>query len=253
MSKLRMIGTFAIGTMVALVLLLGMVNLKSFAGPNYQELALLTNVLHLVQEHYVAEVEEHTLIEGALKGMLDVLDPHTSYLSKEFYKEVQLDTKGEFEGLGIEITKRDGYVTVVAPIDGTPAAKAGIRAKDQIVAVCPEVTEESCLSTQEMNLLEAVKLMRGPRGTKVMIQILREGWTTARPFIIKRASIRVSSVRLRVLEPGIPYVRLSQFQERTTRDLTEALDEWRASHDGAGLRYTSPIWYSPQEVKIIIS
>jgi carboxyl-terminal processing protease len=222
-----MIGTFAIGTMVALVLLLGMVNLKSFAGPNYQELALLTNVLHLVQEHYVTEVEEHTLIEGALKGMLDVLDPHTSYLSKEFYKEVQLDTKGEFEGLGIEITKRDGYVTVVAPIDGTPAAKAGIRAKDQIVAVCPEVTEESCLSTQEMNLLEAVKLMRGPRGTKVMIQILREGWTTARPFIIKRASIRVSSVRLRVLEPGIPYVRLSQFQERTTRDLTEALDESR--------------------------
>lgn len=227
MSKLRMIGTFAIGTMVALVLLLGMVNLKSFAGPNYQELALLTNVLHLVQEHYVTEVDEHTLIEGALKGMLDVLDPHTSYLSKEFYKEVQLDTKGEFEGLGIEITKRDGYVTVVAPIDGTPAAKAGVRAKDQIVAVCPEVTEESCLSTQEMNLLEAVKLMRGPRGTKVMIQILREGWTTARPFIIKRASIRVSSVRLRVLEPGIPYVRLSQFQERTTRDLTEALDKSR--------------------------
>jgi hypothetical protein len=90
-----MIGTFAIGTMVALVLLLGMVNLKSFAGPNYQELALLTNVLHLVQEHYVTEVDEHTLIEG-----LDVLDPHTSYLSKEFYKEVQLDTKGEFEGLG---------------------------------------------------------------------------------------------------------------------------------------------------------
>ena len=227
MSKLRMIGTFAIGTMVALVLLLGMVNLKSFAGPNYQELALLTNVLHLVQEHYVTEVDEHTLIEGALKGMLDVLDPHTSYLSKEFYKEVQLDTKGEFEGLGIEITKRDGYVTVVAPIDGTPAAKAGIRAQDQIVAVCPELTEESCLSTQEMNLLEAVKLMRGPRGTKVMIQILREGWTTARPFIIKRASIRVSSVRLRVLEPGIPYVRLSQFQERTTRDLTEALEESR--------------------------
>ena len=227
MSKLRMLGPVAIGTMVALVLLLGMVNLKSFAGPNYQELALLTNVLHLVQEHYVTEVDEHTLIEGALKGMLDVLDPHTSYLSKEFYKEVQLDTKGEFEGLGIEITKRDGYVTVVAPIDGTPAAKAGIRAKDQIVAVCPQVTEESCLSTQEMNLLEAVKLMRGPRGTKVMIQILREGWTTARPFIIKRASIRVSSVRLRVLEPGIPYVRLSQFQERTTRDLTEALEESR--------------------------
>ena len=227
MSKLRMVGTFAIASAVALIFFLGMGNLKSFAGPNYQELALLTNVLHLVQQHYVDDVDEHTLIEGALKGMLDVLDPHTSYLSADFYKEVQLDTKGEFEGLGIEITKRDGYVTVVAPIDGTPAAKAGIKAKDQIIAVCPSAKDDSCVSTQEMNLLEAVKLMRGPRGTKVMIQIKREGWTVPKPFVIKRASIRVSSVRMSILEPGLPYIRLSQFQERTTRDLAEALKQAR--------------------------
>jgi len=227
MSKLRMIGTFVVSLAIALFLLLGTGNLNSFAGPNYQELALLTNVLHLVQQHYVDEVDEHELVEGALKGMLDTLDPHTSYLSKEFYKEVQLDTKGEFEGLGIEITKRDGWVTVVAPIDGTPASKAGVHAKDQIVAVCPELTDESCLSTQDMNLLEAVKLMRGPRGTKIMIQIMRESWSAPRPFIIKRASIRVSSVRFQELEPGIPYIRLSQFQERTTRDLAEAIEEAR--------------------------
>ena len=227
MSKLRMVGTFAIASAVALFLFLSMGNLKSFAGPNYQELALLTNVLHLVQQHYVDDVDEHTLIEGALKGMLDVLDPHTSYLSADFYKEVQLDTKGEFEGLGIEITKRDGFVMVVAPIDGTPAAKAGIKAKDQIVAVCPSAEDDSCVSTQEMNLLEAVKLMRGPRGTKVMIQVRREGWTAPKPFVIKRASIRVSSVRMSILEPGLPYVRLSQFQERTTRDLVEALKKAR--------------------------
>jgi len=228
MSKVRMIGTFALATGVAVFFFLGTGSLKkSFAGPNYQELALLTNVLHLVQQHYVSDVDEHVLIEGALKGMLDVLDPHTSYLSPDFYKEVQLDTKGEFEGLGIEITKRDGYVTVVAPIDGTPAAKAGIRAQDQIVAVCPSAAEDSCVSTQEMNLLEAVKLMRGPRGTKVMVQILREGWSVPKPFIIKRASIRVSSVRMRMLEPGLPYIRLSQFQERTTRDLNEALEQAR--------------------------
>ncbi|MCH6563058.1 MAG: S41 family peptidase [Myxococcales bacterium] len=225
MSKLRMVGTFAIASGVALFLFLGMGNLKSFAGPNYRELALLTNVLHLVQQHYVDDVDEHTLIEGALKGMLDVLDPHTSYLSADFYKEVQLDTKGEFEGLGIEITKRDGFVMVVAPIDGTPAAKAGIKAKDEIVAVCPSAEDDSCVSTQDMNLLEAVKLMRGPRGTKVMIQIRREGWTTPKPFVIKRASIRVSSVRMSILEPGLPYVRLSQFQERTTRDLAAALKQ----------------------------
>jgi carboxyl-terminal processing protease len=155
--------------------------------------------------------------------MLDVLDPHTSYLSEEFYREVQLDTKGEFEGLGIEITKRDGFVTVVSPIDDTPAARAGIKAKDQIVAVCPDTTEESCLSTQEMNLLEAVNHMRGPRGTSIMIQIMREGWTAPKPFVIKRASIHIPSVTVKTIEPGLPYVRLSQFQERTAESLAEEL------------------------------
>ena len=227
MTRLRMLGTVAIAGAVAVYVLLGAVNLKSFAGPNYRELALLTNVLHLVQENYVEEVDEHELVEGALRGMLDVLDPHTSYLSKDLYKEVQLDTKGEFEGLGIEITKRDGWITVVAPIDGTPAAKAGIRARDQIVAVCPSATDTDCQSTQEMNLIEAVKLMRGRRGTKVMIQVLRESWQTPRPFVIKRASIRVSSVKLRSISDGLPYVRLSQFQERTTKDLRAALAKAR--------------------------
>lgn len=209
---------------------------SSPTGPSYEDLALLTNVLHLVEQHYVKDVNEHQLVEGALKGMLDTLDPHTSYLSRDLYKEMQRDTKGEFEGLGIEITKGDngkgdGFVTVVSPIDGTPAALAGIHAKDQIVAVCPEATEKSCKSTQDMNLLEAVKLMRGPRGTKIMIQILRAGWTQPKPFIIKRASIRVSSVQLHMLEKDIPYVRISQFQERTDDDLQEAL---KTAHLNAG-------------------
>ncbi len=198
---------------------------SSFAGPSYQDLALLTNVLHLVRQHYVKDISERDLVEGALKGMLDTLDPHTTYLSRELYKEVQRDTKGEFEGLGIEITKRDGYVTVVSPIDGTPAALAGLRARDQIVAVCPDATDQSCKSTQDMNLMEAVKLMRGPRGTKILIQVMRDGWNTPRPYVIKRASIRVSSVQTYMVEDDIPYVRLSQFQERTTRDLEEALKE----------------------------
>lgn len=209
---------------------------SSPAGPSYEDLALLTNVLHLVEQHYVKDVNEHDLVEGALKGMLDTLDPHTSYLSRDLYKEMQRDTKGEFEGLGIEITKgdgdkSDGFVTVVAPIDGTPAALAGIHAKDQIVAVCPDATEKSCKGTQDMNLLEAVKLMRGPRGTKIMIQILRVGWTRPKPFIIKRASIRVSSVQLHMLEKDIPYVRISQFQERTAEDLQDALKQ---AHGKAG-------------------
>jgi carboxyl-terminal processing protease len=209
---------------------------SSTTGPSYEDLALLTNVLHLVRQNYVKDVDEHKLVEGALKGMLDTLDPHTSYLSKDLYKEVQRDTKGEFEGLGIEITKGDadkaeGFVSVVSPIDGTPAALAGIRAKDQIVAVCPDGTDKSCKSTADMNLLEAVKMMRGPRGTKILIQVLRDGWSTPKPFVIKRASIRVSSVTLHMLDKDIPYVRVSQFQERTAPDLEEALAK---AHESAG-------------------
>ncbi len=223
MSLRRVFGTFASVCALALVVLLALGSFRSFAGPSYQDLALLTNVLHLVQQHYVKDVDTRKLIDGALKGMLDTLDPHTSYLSEEFYKEVQLDTKGEFEGLGIEITKRDGFVTVVSPIDGTPAAQAGLRAKDQIVAVCPDADESKCLSTQEMNLLEAVKHMRGKRGTKVMIQVLREGWTTPKPFVLQRAAIKIASVTTKMLDGGIPYVRVSQFQERTAEDLQEVL------------------------------
>jgi carboxyl-terminal processing protease len=223
MRTLRTIGTLALASCLALVLALGLGNLRSFASSSYQDLALLTNVLHLVQQHYVSDVDQRELVEGALKGMLDVLDPHTTYLSEDFYREVQLDTKGEFEGLGIEITKRDGFVTVVSPIDGTPAASAGIKSQDQIVAVCPDATEESCLSTQDMNLLEAVKHMRGPRGTEIMIQVMREGWQTPKPFVIKRASIRIPSVKIRMAREGLVVVRLSQFQERTADDLAADL------------------------------
>jgi carboxyl-terminal processing protease len=237
-SRLRKITRIALPVALLAALVTGGAGTlrSSPTGPSYEDLALLTNVLHLVQQHYVKDVNEHQLVEGALKGMLDTLDPHTSYLSKDLYKEMQRDTKGEFEGLGIEITKgdgdkADGFVTVVSPIDGTPAALAGIHAKDQIVAVCPDGTEKTCKGTQDMNLLEAVKLMRGPRGTKIMIQILREGWNQPKPFVIKRASIRVSSVQLHMLEKDIPYIRISQFQERTAEDLQDAL---KVAHTNTG-------------------
>jgi carboxyl-terminal processing protease len=227
MTRLRLIGTSVLMATFMVVLLVsgGVLAIgPTHAAPRYQDLELLTSVLSHVREHYVKEVDETQLIEGALKGMLDTLDPHSSYMSKDLYQEVQRDTKGEFEGLGIEITQRDGYVTVVAPIDNTPAALAGLRARDQIVAVCPEATEESCKSTQDMNLLEAVKLMRGPRGTKIMIQVMRAGWEAPRPFVIKRDAIRVSSVRAHLIDGEIPYIRISQFQERTASDLQAAID-----------------------------
>ncbi len=232
MSKLRLIGSVVLGMLLGLLLLDGGGFLRtSFARQSYQDLRLLTDVLHHVKNHYVTDIDERVLVEGALKGMLDTLDPHTSFLSRQFYEEVQRDTKGEFEGLGIEITKRDGFITVVAPIDGTPAYVAGILAGDQIVAVCPDATDESCESTQEMNLIEAVKLMRGPRGTKILIQVMRKGWDSPEPFIIERDSIKVQSVVSYMLEEDIPYIRLSQFQERTSSELAEALEQ---AHRKAG-------------------
>jgi carboxyl-terminal processing protease len=231
MNKLRLVATTALlaASLCAVAVSGGLFALRqSHAETRYEDLALLANVLHHVQEYYVSEVDERDLIEGALKGMLDTLDPHTSFLSADLYKDMQRDTKGEFEGLGIEITKKDGFVTVVAPIDGTPAASAGLMARDQIVAVCPDATEISCQSTQEMNLLEAVKLMRGQRGTKIMIQVLRDGWSSPKPFVIKREAIKVSSVKLQMIEPDLPYIRISQFQERTSQDLGDALEQARA-------------------------
>jgi carboxyl-terminal processing protease len=226
MSKLRTFATLAFALAVALMLWGNFGNLRSFARPNYADLALLSNVLHLVDQHYVDEVDDRQLIEGALKGMLDVLDPHTTYLAPDLYREVQLDTKGEFEGLGIEITKGEsGFVTVVSPIDGTPAMRAGIRSRDEIVAVCPELTDESCMSTKDMSLLEAVKHMRGPRGSQILIQVMREGMQTPTPYVIVREAIKVPSVTVRKLDSGITYARISQFQERTAEDLRERLKD----------------------------
>ena len=238
MTKLRILLTATFGAVLALALatLTGQMN-QSVASSRYADIDRLANVLALIEQHYVEEVDTHQLLEGAIEGMLGTLDPHTSYMPPDLFKEMQLDTKGEFEGLGIEITKqRDGYVTIVAPIDGTPAAAAKLRARDQIVAVCPEIEDEdSCELTQELSLLEAVKLMRGKRGTTVMLKVLRQGWAEPQDFVIQRGRIEVSSVRFQMIEPGLPYIRLSQFQERTADDLQDALEEAQAQGDIQGL------------------
>ena len=238
MTKLRILLTATLGAVLALALatLTGQMN-QSVASSKYADIDRLANVLALIEQHYVEEVDTHQLLEGAIEGMLGTLDPHTSYMPPDLFKEMQLDTKGEFEGLGIEITKqRDGYVTIVAPIDGTPAAAAQLRARDQIVAVCPDIDdEESCELTQELSLLEAVKLMRGKRGTTVMLKVLRQGWAEPNDFVIQRGRIEVSSVRLHMVEPGLPYIRLSQFQERTADDLEDALNEATAAGEIQGL------------------
>src|SRR5215469_1237799 len=223
-GKFRLALTFLAGVSAATVFF-GAVG----AATNYDDLSLFTNVLDLVRKSYVEPVDEHKLIEGAIRGMLAELDPHSSYLDPEAHKEMQIDTKGEFYGLGIEISKRqDGFVEVVSPIEGTPAAKAGIKPHDQIVSICPDKPPqgwtEPCKLTKTMTLFDAVKLMRGPRGSKITVNIFRDGFDRPQPFTVVRDVVKVVSVDGRLLEPGYGYVRIRAFQERTDQDLHAQLD-----------------------------
>jgi len=228
MERRHLVSSFVLGSLVAVLLWTVSGNPRTFASTNNQELDLLVNVIELVKDNYVEEVDQQQLVEGAVRGMLATLDPHTSYLSEELYREMQADTRGEFEGLGIEISKRGGFVTIVAPIDGTPAARAGLQALDQITSVCPVVDDESsCQSTQDMELFDAVKLMRGPRGTKILIRIMRQGWEVPKPFVIRRESIKVSPVTMFPVDDSLVYLRLSQFTESAEPDIRKALTEAR--------------------------
>jgi len=185
----------------------------------YENLRLFTEVLSIVQSQYVDEVAPKDIIYNAIKGTLRGLDPHSSFLDPEMYREMQVETSGSFGGLGIEITLRDDVLTVVAPIEGTPAYRAGIQPGDRILKI-------EGLSTKDMQLSDAVKRMRGKPGSKITISIVREGWAEPKDFLITREQIRVQSVRANQLEPGIEYLRLRQFQEQTANDLEVSLDKY---------------------------
>jgi carboxyl-terminal processing protease len=194
----------------------------------YEQLKLFTDVLTIIQNQYVDETEPREVIYGAVKGMLRALDPHSSFMDPESYREMQVETSGSFGGLGIEITTRDDQLTVVAPIEGTPAWRAGIQPGDRIVKI-------EGLATKDMNLPDAVKRMRGPKGTKVTITIVREG--TREPFDVAlvREVIQVQSIRSQELEPGIGYIRIRQFQERTAPDLVASVEKFDKAGKLAGL------------------
>jgi carboxyl-terminal processing protease len=185
----------------------------------YENLRLFTEVLSIVQSQYVDEVPPKDIIYNAIKGTLRGLDPHSSFLDPEMYREMQVETSGSFGGLGIEITLRDDVLTVVAPIEGTPAYRSGIQPGDRILKI-------EGLSTKDMQLADAVKRMRGKPGSKITITIVREGWTEPKDFLITREQIRVQSVKSNQLEPGIEYIRLRQFQEQTANDLENSLEKY---------------------------
>jgi carboxyl-terminal processing protease len=186
----------------------------------YQEIQLLTDILSIIQKSYVEEVNLHDLIQGAIRGMTDSLDPHSGFMSPDAYREMQIDTRGEFGGLGIEITLRDGLLTIVAPIEDTPADRAGLLAGDQVVGIDGR-------STKRLSIMEAVKLMRGPAGAAITLSIMRSDFDKPREFKLIREVIQIRSVKSRLLDKAIGYVRLSQFQEKTSESLSMALDRLR--------------------------
>ncbi|HSE94006.1 MAG TPA: S41 family peptidase [Methylomirabilota bacterium] len=213
---------FVIGSLlVVLTLTVGgsAVSKSTDGGTTYEQLRLFTEVLSIVQNQYVDEVPPKELIYSAIKGTLRGLDPHSSFLDPDSYREMQVETSGSFGGLGIEITLRDDVLTVVAPIEGTPAHRAGLHPGDRIVKI-------DGLVTKDMQLADAVKRMRGKPGTKVTIGVVREGWTEPKDFEITREQIRVQSVRTHDLGNGVAYVRLRQFQEQTSHDIEQALDRF---------------------------
>jgi len=182
----------------------------------YEKLKLFTEVVELVKKNYVEEVTIDQLISGAVEGMLHSLDPHSAYLSPDMYRELQVETKGTFGGLGIEISIKEGILTVIAPIEDTPADQAGVQAGDRIISIDGE-------STKGLSLLECVKRLRGPRGTEVTITILREGLTKPKDFTIVRDIIEIKSVKYKTMEKGYGWLRISQYQEQTATELQKAV------------------------------
>jgi carboxyl-terminal processing protease len=189
------------------------------ASETYEELRTFSEVLTQVQKNYVDDTKVKDLVQGAIRGMLSTLDPHSAYMTPEMYKEMQVETKGEFGGVGIQIGVKENRLAVIAPIDGTPAQRAGIKAGDYIT----KVNEES---TKDLSLMDAVQKMRGPKGTKVNLTIQRDGTSDPLQFTLVRDTIKIESVKSKVMD-NIGYVKLTQFQEATGRDLGRALKQFK--------------------------
>jgi len=194
----------------------------------YQNIEIFSEALGNIEKNYYSDVERKKLIYGAIKGMVKALDPHSSFMEPDVYKELMIETKGSFSGVGIEITIKDDILTVVSPIEGTPAFEAGIKAGDQIIMV-----EDK--PTKDLVIMEAVKLIRGEKGTKVKLIIRREGVKDPIDFLITRDVIPIKSVRSLLLPFDIGYIRISTFQGQTDEELSRALKELTKEKELKGL------------------
>jgi len=218
-NKVKWAGSF-------LLLILGIYlapQLQAFAKDRYTDLQLFTKVLNLVQQYYVEEVDTKKLIYGGIKGMLRELDPHTNFLPPDIYKEFESETNGEFGGLGIEITVQKGVLTVISPIEDTPAFKAGIKAGDKIVSINGE-------STKGFSLVEAAQRMRGKKGSKIILGIFRDGFDNPRDFAVVRDVVKIRSIKYTDLEDGFAYIKITSFIENSTRDFKKEIQNHVKKH-----------------------
>jgi carboxyl-terminal processing protease len=211
--------------MAALILLLtgivigqGMVQAKP---DTYEELKSFTQALELVKRNYVENPDSKELIQGAIRGMVSSLDPHSSYMNERSFKEMNLDIKGEFQGVGIQIGIKNQQLTIIAPIDDTPGFRAGLAAGDKIMKINDEWTKD-------MSIEQAVDKMRGPKNTQVRLLIYREGWDKPKEFKITRDVIKVMSVKSEMLDKEIGYIKIIQFQGQTSEELEKALKNLEA-------------------------
>ena len=194
----------------------------------YKNIEVFSDVLRKIEKNYVEETHANELIYGAIRGMVETLDPHSSFITPEDYKELMIETKGSFPGVGIVITMKDRALTVVSPIEGTPAYKAGIKAGDEIIMI-----EDK--ATKDLTIREAVKLIRGPKGTKVKLTVQRKGLEKPIDFVITRDEIPIKSVRSFYLPFDLGYIRISNFQSNTGQDLVKALREMESKKELQGL------------------
>jgi carboxyl-terminal processing protease len=198
---------------------------QALSNDTYQELDTFASVLAIVQKNYVEPVTTKKLIDGAISGMLASLDPHSAYLTPDLYRDLEVETRGSFGGLGIEITIKNGALTVVAPIEDTPAYHAGIKAGDQIIKIDDDFTKD-------MSLTDAVKRMRGPKGSKIKLTLHRNGVPELFTVSLARDVIRIQSVKAKMLPEGYGYIRVTTFQENTGDGVEKAIDDFESKDHG---------------------